>query len=245
MQDSHKTIEEQYIDSTFRMAVLLAAKDESKRLMEEVKDEPKPSELETAAFRKRIDREYAKSKRKKAGKAMLKVGSRVAVIIMICVTISFTLIMSVKAVRDEFVKLLLSFDPEYTQVEMQNIDSKGNIIEDRQPTLLRDGYYLSYVPEGFEMTSMTLYEEVQDVVYTNAEGHYINLTVQAEDAVTRIDSEDADSTETVTVNDTSAFLIEKNGVYHLVWTQDKYYMILASDLDKDEVLLIAKNIKNK
>lgn len=243
MIDSYMNkVEKEYIDSSFRMATLLAAKESSEQYMAEVKDAPKPSEIEIARFKKLYDKETHKKRAKEIRKSVLKVTVRAAICIMAFVTVSFSLIMSVDALRSKFTQLLISFEPKYAQIEMQQTDYNGNIINGNIYAQLTGRYVPSYMPKGFEITSMTIDTVLQDTVYENGES-YVSLSISSENGVTQIDTEQADYIETIKISDMDCMLVEKDGIFTLAWDNDDGYFVLLTNISKEETIRIASSIK--
>ena len=235
-------IEKDYIESSFRMAALLAAKEDSEKYMAEVKDDAGPSEAEIERFEKLYDKEMRKKHAKEMRKSVLKIAWHVAVCIMAIVTVGFSLIISVDALRSKFTQLLISFEPEYAQIQMEKTDHNGNIIEGDISAQLTGRYLPMYIPEGFEITSMTMNELLQDTVYENGES-FVDLSVSTENGTTLIDTEEADCIETITLNGTDCMLVEKDGFFTLVWANDDEYFVLLTNISKEDTLQIASSVE--
>lgn len=235
-------IEKEYLDSSFRMAALLASKESSEGYMAEVKDSPAPSEVEKERFGKLYDKEMRRKNDKKILNTALKTAWRVAVCVMIAVTVSFSLVMSVDALRSRFAQLLISFEPEYAEIKMNHTDSKGNIVNKNISAQLTGRYVPSYIPDGFKITSMTLNSILQDTVYENGES-FISLSINTENGETQIDTEDAGSIEVLKLNGAEYLFVEKNGVFTLVWNNESEYLVLITNITKEETIRIALSIE--
>ena len=237
-------IAERYEESAFQMAVFLAAEKSESRLREETEEErtKSPSELAVKRLERMLVQKVRKNNLKQFGKTAWKIGSRIAIAIMIIITVGLTTVMSVDALRSRFTEFLLTFHSEYTELELHETTNTGTAVEGGQILRITGSYMPAYTPEGFSLKSMMLDEQANDLEYENDEGMFISFSGYTRDALSNIDTENADSLEIVDVNGRSGLLVMKEGVYTLAWSRDDYYFILTSNVSRDETLRIAQSV---
>ncbi|MEL7609480.1 MAG: DUF4367 domain-containing protein [Bacillota bacterium] len=240
---------ERYEESAFQIAIFLSAEKAADGLIKEAEEERAklPSEYEIKRVKRTLTQNIRKENLLLFGRASRKIGIRIAVAIMIFITVSFTAIMSVKALRNSFAEFLLTFNADYTALELRKRDYSGIYIDDGQAIGISDAYIPSYIPEGFNLKSLVMDEQINTLYYENSEGKYIHFSGFTSDAQSNVDTENADTLETVTIKGRSGLLIKKEGVYTLAWSLDEYYFILTTDLSIDATLKIAESVsfKNK
>ena len=237
-------IAERYEESAFQMAVFLAAEKSEPRLREDAEKErtKAPSELAVKRLERILAQKVRKNNMKQFGKTAWKIGSRIAIAIMIFITVGLATVMSVDALRSRFAEFMLTFHSEYTELELRETTNTGTIVEGGQSLCIMGSYMPAYIPEEFRLKSMMLDEQANDLEYENNEGMFISFSVYTSDVLSNIDTENVDSLETVEVKGRSGLLVMKEGVYTLAWSKDDYYFILMSNVSRDEMLRIAESV---
>ena len=237
----------EYEDALFKTAIYEMAKDDSKSLTDndiQRKNEA-PSELLDKRINKMINLALHKSKAKQFRKHARKIAMRVAVVIMAVVTVSFALTMSVEALRSRFVSFLMTFTPRYTELQLQEHDENGNVLEGGQTMKMKDIYAPSYVPEGFEIVSMDITNGDSNIVYQNGNGEQISFDSASGTSVTQIDTENADNIETIDIMGNQGMLEEKDGLTTITWSIDDSYFVVMSQTSKEETIKIAESVKKE
>lgn len=234
----------EYEDALFKAAIYEMAKDESKVLMDKMnlQEAEAPSELLDKRVHNMMATELKKSRTKKFGKKARKTAMRAVVVIMAIVTVSFTVTMSVEALRSRFVSFLMTFTPRYTELQLQEYDENGIVLEGGQPIKMKDVYVPSYIPAGFEIISMNTYNSESDIVYQNDNGEQISFTSASGTSVTQVDTENADNIETIDISNSKGLLVEKEGLTTVTWSAGNHYFVLMSRLSKEETIKIAKSV---
>ena len=235
----------EYEDALFRAAIYEAEKEKSKAYMEEMAalEDKKPSELERKRFEKLLDKEQRKNRRIGVWKATREIASGVAIIIMVVVTVSFTITMSAEALRARFIRFLMTFTPEYTEIQLQGYDEKGAAIESGGRIGLNGKYAPTYIPHEFSISSLTMDTMGTSIVYENNNGDIITFDAFDYNAVSQIDTENVDSIEAISVGDDPGLLVKKDGLITLAWSKNDYYMILLSRVSEQEMMKIAESVE--
>lgn len=233
---------EKYEDALFKAAIYEAAKDEYDQLMQEVFAKKVPSEFEMKKFLKKLDVALKKENTKVIWKGFKRVITRVAIAVMIFITISFTLIMSVDAMREWFTHLLLTFTPGYAEIQIQEQNSQGNNAENGKIVSLTGDCLPTYIPEGFFLKNLDMSENHIDACYSNTGGMIFDLMCYSESTDTQVDTEEADKIVSITINGNPGILIEKNSQFTVSWAVKGRYFVLLSQLQEKETLKIADSV---
>ena len=235
----------QYEDALFKAAIYEAAKDKSVILMEEASmiQEKATDELALKRFKKYIGKKFRKHNSKSFIKTALKITSRVAIVVMIFVTVMFSATISVEALRSRFIKFLMNVDEKYTELKLEEYDENGNPIEIGKSLGINNIYAPTYIPNGFDIISFDTMEYDTDIYYIAPDGNYISFMACTGTTVSRIDTENADRVENVNVGGKTGVLTEKDDTITLTWSNEDHYFILMSKLDESEIIKIADSVK--
>ena len=168
--------------------------------------------------------------------------SRVAIITLVVISVMFTAMMSVSAIRNAVWEIITEWYEEYIAVgyvpeEGLEVPEPPKMIEEvRKPTLLPLG-----AEEEIGIKSRSMF--VSD--YYVGDECYISFKQTLIDDASKLDGDDAKMTE-ITVGKYSAYLFtysEDNYVY-VVWNDTQYaYTISSNILDIDTLIMIAESVK--
>lgn len=155
----------------------------------------------------------------------------------------FTLrFVTVDAFREEVVNYLVKMTERYTQYTIV-VESKNNA---KKPEGWDFEYYPHYVPEGYVIENISQLKYRANISYSNSQ----NLTykVQIYDAVygnfRRNDSENAQY-KSVEINGMQGELYLKDSHNTVVFANEKYVFCVTGDLSQDELILVARSIKDE
>lgn len=166
--------------------------------------------------------------------------SRVALIVLVVISMMFTAMMSVSAIRNVVWNVIVEWYDKYISVDYETDDSVSppTIIEEiRKPTLL---------PLGFE----------EDVVFDDKWSYFVEYYVGDDLCLvfrqslidthnTYIDSE-ASAIENVLIGGFDGLLLtyEKNTDINIVWNDGEYrYTLTGYDIDSETLIMIAESVK--
>ena len=234
-----------YEDALFKAAVFEAAKEKHDALMQEAKEEAKPSEFVMKQFTAKLDAALRKGNAKAFWRGFRKIAARAAIAVMIFITVSFALIMSVDAMREWFTHLLLTFTPGYAEIQIQEQDSSGNAADAGKTSGMSVACLPSYIPDGFAMNKLDMTALNIDAVYMDKDGKIIDFMCYSDAATTQADTESADTMTSVTINGNPGILIEKNGQFTISWAGQDRYFVLLSQCDEKETMKIAESVPVK
>ena len=169
--------------------------------------------------------------------------SRVAIIALVVISVMFTAMMSVSAIRSAIWEIITEWYEEYIAVgyvpeEGIEVPEPPKMIEEiRKPTLLPLGAEEEVVLSTRQTFACEYY--VDDDCYIIFKQFLIN------DDVTKLDGDDAVLTE-IMISDSQGYCIsyEKDDYIYVLWNDTEYsYQISSVVLNMDELRLIAESVK--
>ena len=139
------------------------------------------------------------------------------------------LICSVSAFRNKALEILINISGETASI---NLDT---------------GVYLSwsgtnyptYVPEGYELVSVSLTDDIKQMEFRNNENKSLYFMQQSNKVTGMIDSENLQEQEEIVIGDTIGYYSYKNGVSVMTWDYRDNIYSLQGEIGKDEMVLIA------
>jgi len=242
------TLREQYEDSLFRLLMDDFVEEEGQRLLEENENLKKdtdfvlPNGLE-ARGEKTIRETFEAKRRMRSWQSAKKILSRVAVIALACGVAFVTLFSTVSAFREAVNKILLNDETVNTDIGFKgsNVTGKlGNQIE------VPSGAYLpTWLPEGYTFDSYERSEFQAIATYKNDSGNNIYYYELKNEPVLGADTEEADSTENISINGYDGLVIVKGATISITWVDSKrniFARIKTLNIDKETAIKIAQSI---
>ena len=165
---------------------------------------------------------------------------RVACIILIIVMLSASSL-TVKAVRDAVYDFIMRIFGDHTEVIVEND------ISNDYPKTIEDEYYISELPEGFEMTNEFKLEDKYFAYYTNNQ-KFIMFNQYTMDRYKIYYDNGHYEFDKYIDNDKIEYLVLYIGVddsYLYVWNNSSYVFEINSNLDKSTITKICKSTKIK
>lgn len=224
-------------DALFEKIVFEAAKVKSADLEKqaiELNKEPIPEEARTR-FMRELDKVYPEGGKKKQDKAPLHIPRRAIAIAIACVVLVIVLIPATsEAVRRRINELIKKVMPQYTEYQLD------------EEILGFDGktYVPTYIPEGFKQIESESDELVHTLTYRNEDGDYFDITISHSSTVTQLNTEGA-VVESVFIGEECGELITKDDFSGVIWSSEINIFTIDGELSKEEVLKIARNLKEK
>lgn len=220
-------------DALLERIVFEAAKEKSAAIRQEeieLNKEPIPEEAR-ARFMRELDKIYPEGG-KKRNKAPIRIPRRAIAIAIACVVMVIVLIPATsEAVRRRMNELIKKVFPKYTEYQLD------------EEVLGYDGkYYIpSYIPEGFTQIES---ESKHTLSYRNKDEAYIDIEIASGSSVIQIDTEGA-VVESVFIGEESGEMISKDGWVCVIWSTEENIFSVNGFLPKEEILSIARNLKEK
>ena len=234
-------LEEEYCDCLTGLALKLREMEDTQALIAE----SERMELDAA----QAERAYAlfmqkwqaqeKGRRRAARKAQIrryepKIAEIAACILLVVCIAAPLAVANIESVRASVVRFLTQINDEYAEI---GIVEEGATIE--VPDGWNGGYYLSYIPEGYQVEQVLL--RGVGVLYLNEASKALTFHEGDEHLTINIDSEDKVVTYE-SVNGETALVLEDEVGTSIVWSKGKDYFILQLDEPKEEALKVARGV---
>lgn len=203
----------------------LAAEEMGKSYEEPPEYEPSPE------FDVRIEKLFARERRKKRLRRMASISKRAACVLLVFVIAFSVAIGSVEAWRVKFLNFV--FDPDKPNMDI--------VFGDKGTHYADDDISIDYLPLGFELSekSTTRFSVVR--LFKNKEER-IRVGKYDESINANVDTEDS-TIEEIEINGYSAALLIKNNRNILFWSDGDYIFVIDGNVSKKEIIKIAENIK--
>jgi len=187
-------------------------------------------------FEKYINAIKRKERKFKRRKHFKKYSIRAATfLIVVFLSVSF-LTVSVEGFRMKVFNLFLEKNEKFTSIKIEE-GSNSDI------TNIPDWnyYYPSYVPEGYQLDTKNVFNDIRILKFKN-ESSEIIFGQGPNGSDFHLDSENAKTSE-VLVNNDKSILVEKNNKNILLWHNSDSSFYIISNIDVNELLKIANNIR--
>ena len=158
-----------------------------------------------------------------------------AAVFIVIITMTFLVIVSVKAYRIRAFKFITKVFKEYTEIKIGSDEITGDDTLVYAPP--------TYVPEGYSVIKQTGNEYKNSIIYADKDGWEINYSQDLlGHAGILLDTEDA-KTEYIDINGNEALLISKKGLVQLFWHDRFNRYLLSGYISEDEIVKMAKSIE--
>lgn len=224
-------------DALFKKIVFEAAKVKSADLEKqaiELNKEP-ISEEARARFMRELDRMYPKDAKERHVRTPIRFPRRGIAIAAACIVLVIVLIPATsKAVRRRINELIKKVMPQYTEYrfdeEILGFDGKT--------------YVPTYIPDGFSQIGSESSEFEYILSYQNSNDEYFDIMISCSSAVLQLNTEDTDR-ETVVIGDEYGEFITKDGWSCVIWSTETTIFTVDGELSREEMLKVARSIKEK
>lgn len=157
-----------------------------------------------------------------------------AAVLLIVLSMAFGTVMSVEAYRVCFFEFVTEIWEELTSIVIHSDENAD------QETLTPISP--SYIPKGYSVLELTSDKYENTIIYINTNGlelYYSQRMATQSEFI--LDSEGAE-TEKITIGLQEAYLIVNKGTVQLYWHDDDSVFSLIGNLDKTELIKMAKSI---
>lgn len=170
---------------------------------------------------------------------------RVAVIFIVFVAASVTTILSVKAFRDFFKDFLLNIFSDHSHIAANDFsESESDSIEIVYPKTIRTKYDITADMSSYERNVNYEDKIIVMLSYTNGDTtiDFEQLVVDKYDEY--INTEGA-SIEHIDINGHDAVgYMDNHNCYCLIWNNGEYVISISANIDKNELIELAKSVKS-
>ena len=105
-----------------------------------------------------------------------------------------------------------------------------------------NAYGMTYISENYCMQDCIKMDTEKIIIYSDGENEII-FSQACETTVEKIDTENADTVETITIGKSKALLVVKKDVTTIVWQENNVYMSIVGTAPTEEIIKIAEGIK--
>ena len=242
---NYDEIQDEYLDSLIRLAYKNAEALEAQRLMEEDDNasDPVPANDKEAVFQMFLDKmeQLEGGKRPKARvipwkKVLTRLANIAACIVVLLGIAAPFAIAYVEPIRIRVMQLLIDIKDDHTEL----IFTEDTDAEFYVPEGYMGRYYPTYIPEGFELTDVSVL--FYDTTYQNKAGAKIYYSECTEDDEIDINTEGAILSH-ATVNGAEAFVAEQETYVIITWALEDRYFVIIADTSLDEALKMARSVR--
>lgn len=205
--------------------------------------------LQPESFSAEFDRRMAQLLRQQSRplrrkRAMGALGRAAVVLLTVC-AVAFGSIMSVEALRLQVMNMALQWGEKAASFRY----SRQGESPAPQTDQLTEGipYAPAYVPQGFEVKQVQREAGLIGLIYENTDGTRIYLDIFKMDGELSVSVDNEHSTyQTIKINGLDAHLFTATSTDEssfVLWNTDEYQFTLASVIDANELVKMAKSIK--
>lgn len=244
-------LQDEYLDTLLRLAFKHEAALEAQAALPAA-DAPLSPEEESslqrtlAAAWKKLDAEKHRQRRAqwRAGvkRVLPKVVQTAACVVLLLAIATPIAVANVASIRSQVMQLLISIDQARGSAYIQ-LTGSGERFD--VPAEWAGEYYLSYIPEGMQLSEVDSLGGLCEVRYTSDAGQRLFFSESTSYATSSIGIEHA-TISYETLNDQTVWIAqsEEFDVIHVVWSHDEQWFILRSNgLDREETLRVAEGVK--
>lgn len=238
---SDKSLQEDYEDLVFRKIMSIHLEEESKQILEEMKNNKSDEKPDTDKIRKLIKKNERKDQINILTKYLKKVFlfaasfCFVAIISISSVVVAFADVR--EAVTDIIYHLVFEENERYTVVSVG--ETTGFV--DPEIYDWEGAYAPTYMPDGFEYALRDDSKDYHFVGYTNKD-KYVYIS-QFNNGMAKVDTEDFVEKEEIIINGSNAIILKKGSLNSISWRLGDTIFWIRSNIETTELLKIAENIK--
>lgn len=208
----------------------------------ECPDLPEDRESAEHAVDRAMRQQHWKVVGQKVWRASAKVVTRAAVVFLTFFVFLTTAFAASAPVRDAIYKILFSHEDRYTLVQIDPTVSDAFI--DADLYTWEHCFAPTYLPKGYELA---VCDDMGNLLFVSYEkdGRYIDFTQTPADAQSSIhvDSENAQITRPIMINNSEGIYNLKDGETTIVWQVGGCLIDILSNEDTDEVIKVAQGVQ--
>lgn len=229
-----------------KMALFRYLERENDRLRAGMREQPDlPEDRESAehAVDRAMRQQHWKVFGQKVWRTSAKVVTRAAVVFLTFFIFLTTAFAASAPVRDAIYKILFSHEDRYTLVQVDPTVSDAFI--DADLYTWEHCFAPTYLPEGYGLSEYDDLEGILLIVrYTNGEKFIqFNQTASGAQGSIDVDSENAQITRSIIINNSEGIYNLKDGKTSIVWQVGGCMLSLLSNEDTEEVIRFAESIQ--
>lgn len=183
-----------------------------------------------------INKILAKATRSETVAQFKRIASKVAVIVLICFSLSFSTLLTAKAVRESIVTTVLEWHDKFTKIFVTSDAPPQDLPEIR----------LNYIPEGFELVEeeSCSFPDVKIFVYKNSYQQFVRVVIELSTTLpTDYANNENSSYIMLTLNNKNCIWINHSNENKLIIPFHSYILNITSSSNLEEIIEIYKNIE--
>jgi len=246
-------IYENYEDALFAKLMDEHAEIEGARLLEEneqLKNDPDfhlPTGLDERCMTT-INNIFKTKRRKEREKKATAVFKRVAVAMLICAALFTGLMCTASAFRDAVFRLFKTEFNDNTDMQIRDVIGPLDNEENSGPMVKipESSNLPTWLPEGYILSSLSFENNHLKAIYIDKSENQISYKEFPNSFAIGIDTENADKTETVSINGNKGVFVSKGGNQSLSWGDTNRNVIIkisSKTIRKEDMLKMAKSIE--
>ncbi len=199
------------------------------------------------AFEKKMEKLFKIKPKKLTVKSIMSVTKKVAVVVMIVISLTFAGLMSVKAFRAEVYRIVTEIYEKYIDIFFKSDDESTK----SQVNKIEETYLPSYIPDKYERSNLIISFIKVMAEYINSNGNMIFYDQGLiSDGGPSIDGENY-SIKNIKINDINGSLYIyneetlDNNRYFIIWYDEKYYYTLSGNIELSELLKMAESLQKE
>ena len=186
-------------------------------------------------FQKRMDK-LIRRRRKPYYRFINTAGKRVAVIILAFLTISFTTVMSIEALRTPFLDYIMSIFFNHSEI-------KGSDYSVIYPEKIESIYEIKYDLSDYHIIALNHNEKHRTIDYQNKNFVICFSQNTVSDYDMNYNTENSEIEHIDLLGHDAVVYMDNNQYYCIIWNNGEYIIDLASNVGKDTLIEIAKSVQ--
>lgn len=195
-------------------------------------DEPEPVEF-SKEHEAKMKQLFKKERNRLRYKKILRHSKRVAIFIIILITVITVSIFSVEAWRIKVLNFIINMQQTHSEIDFNKEIVQGD-------SYISDEISFEYIPNGFKLQSNNYEENMLFLRFTNKEQYFRFSTATIEGNM-GIDTENGD-VKRVIINENEGIYSTNNNINILVWHDNDLSYTLFGNIKEIEMIKIAENI---
>ena len=219
-----------------RIAILEALEKENQKTLHEARLLHKDQRfLPSTQATENFQRQWIHTSHKKQRVHTVQVVTRrICFVLLAVVCVGVTVAFTVPAVRAQLTDLLI----QITQGEGNNaVNLTHGVYLD-----WNDTHYPRYLPEGYEISGVSILEDVCQIEYRNENQTALYFLQQDQKTGGMTDGENLTNAEQVEVSGLIGYLTQKDDKYTLLWADERFIYTIQGKLPKEEILQMASSV---
>lgn len=234
------SFDDELFELMLRHAVIESAQAEAQQVMDEAQadEEPFPP---SERYLRRIEKAHRGQKRALFAHRHRRALKIAASVLLVLFGLAATSFVTVSAVRSGFLNFLLGEASDHTKVMLSDAAEGYDLAH------LPEGwdaiYIPTYLPEGFQLSKVTMGKEAVTAQYANKKNEYITITQWNRPDISMFLDNEHGVLQANVINGQSALIRSDGTDTSIAWTEKDYSFLVMSSLSQNDLLLTCESLK--